>query len=362
MSALTEKLNGPESPASEEVAACQLCGSSESDLLFSNVDRLFHRPGKFGVVRCRECGLVRLSPRPRREEIDFYYPDEGYYTYNLPSGVDKHSFESSGMKDFIRDKLRDTVISGYGYPVSLNPVQTFIQPIANRLFLDLGTRGWRDKLPRYVPNGRALDIGCGSGTFLAALKSFGWRTVGIEMNEQAANLARKRFGLDVRQGMIEDLPEMAGKFDYVNISHVLEHIYEPQAFLQKVKDVLAPDGIVYFELPNFESYGRRTSREFWYPWETPRHVYMYSPETLRKQLAKAGFAIDRMRTAPGNLWIWDETYREEDAAGEKLDPRPSASPKIAERARTLAKNAAEAFRRDPLSGDIISCWATSNEQ
>jgi len=288
--------------------------------------------------------------------LKFYYPDDEYYTYQAPGGSYENSANSSSLGERLRSGVRETVIETLGYPVSLKRWQKMLQPVFTRLFMDQGTRGWRHKLPRYVPNGAALDIGCGNGGFLGLLRHLGWRTKGIEMNGQAAAIAREHFGLDVHQGTIDDFPAGEEKFDYINLSHVLEHVYEPHSFLEKVRDLLTPDGIIYIELPNAESFGQRTSHEFWYPWETPRHIYMFSPKTLSLQVEKAGLMVTRLETTVGNLWPWDATYCVEEAAGEKCLTRPAKTREVRAEASRLARAAAAEFRRDPMSGDIISCW------
>lgn len=137
---------------------------------------------------------------------------------------------------------------------------------------------------------------------------------------------------------------------------MLEHVYDAGTFLNKVKRLLKPGGTLYIELPNFESFGQAESREFWYAWETPRHVSMYSPKTLRLQVENSGFTVVRLATQIGDFWSWDLTYRSENKMAEKLDPRPSHGPRLDAEAEDLRHEAAVRFRGDPLCGDIITCW------
>src|SRR3989344_4489228 len=64
-----------------ELVNCDLCGSNKSSTLLENVITWEH-PGKFKVVKCSECGLVYLSPRPKLKQISKYYPNEEYWGWD----------------------------------------------------------------------------------------------------------------------------------------------------------------------------------------------------------------------------------------------------------------------------------------
>ena len=70
--------------------ACDLCGAHETELVFRATDTNYHLPGLFSIVRCRQCGLVYLDPRPGPHEIQRYYPDDEYYCFKAPT-------ESAGL-------------------------------------------------------------------------------------------------------------------------------------------------------------------------------------------------------------------------------------------------------------------------
>lgn len=105
-----------------------------------------------------------------------------------------------------------------------------------------------DLAPRHV-----LEVGCGSGANLAALKLRfpGCSTTGVEVDTRASHAARQRQGVDtVVQGDVLsiDLPD-AG-FDLIVLSHVLEHFAEPAAVLQRMLRWLTPTGKLLVALPN----------------------------------------------------------------------------------------------------------------
>ncbi len=100
---------------------------------------------------------------------------------------------------------------------------------------------------------RILDIGCGAGALGRTLKEERGVTevVGVEITEEAANLARGVLD-QVFLGNIEtmELPHADGHFDCIVCADVLEHLIEPEAALRKLARVLAPQGVIVISVPN----------------------------------------------------------------------------------------------------------------
>ena len=65
---------------------CPLCHEKEFDFLFNSIDREHPIPGEFPVVRCVDCGLVYLNPRPDDDSLSECYPDD-YDSYNYGVGI-----------------------------------------------------------------------------------------------------------------------------------------------------------------------------------------------------------------------------------------------------------------------------------
>jgi SAM-dependent methyltransferase len=133
----------------------------------------------------------------------------------------------------------------------------------------------------YKPSGSILDLGCGSGGFLATLKGPLWKLSGVEMSEAAAREAEAGCGAQVFVGDILDAPFPHDSFDVVTCFHVFEHLYEPLEVLTRVSDWLKPGGVFYTMMPNIDSAGCRIFGSYWYALELPRHLYHFSPVTLR---------------------------------------------------------------------------------
>jgi SAM-dependent methyltransferase len=136
--------------------------------------------------------------------------------------------------------------------------------------------------------GRILDVGCSTGLFLHEMQQAGWQATGVEPNAAAAEYARRRFGLEVFQGMLEDAPCSARSLDAVTFWDVLEHTFSPAATLRQVAGLLAPGGLVAINIPNWDSPDRRLFGPLWVGYDPPRHLYVFTRATLTALLGQAG--------------------------------------------------------------------------
>jgi len=248
---------------------CNLCGADETVLLFKNMDRLHKFPGVFNIVKCVNCGLIYINPRPIN--IADYYP----------SDYDPHTVSSN---DFYSRLYTNLQLSYYKRSKSLlDNVKTLFCKI----------------LYHPIPDefkGKVLDIGCGSGYYLMTMRRCGWKVYGIDVSEQAVNFARIQFGLhNVRLGPLEQQRYPDAFFDAITLNHVIEHLPDPNATVKEIFRILRPGGIVAITTPNVDSINRRLFRTCWFPLETPRHLTLFSPKTLKALLNKNGFTLIKIQ-------------------------------------------------------------------
>lgn len=347
----------PFPPPVETVPTC-LCGHSGVEAISHARDRLHRLPGEFAFVRCTQCLLVRLSPRPTGEGIAFYYPPEEYYSLADPSASD-HRSTLVRRTARLRSVLRDAVLDRMGYPM---PGGGAARRLAGRVLRGplrgSAPYGMGRRFPPFLPGGSALDIGCGNGAFLGHLKRHGWQVTGVDTSPRAAELAKRAFEVDVFVGEAWDSPFPSESFDVIHLSHVIEHVTDPFRLMAKVADLARPGARIYVETPNVDSFGRRRAGDYWVPWEAPRHLYLFSAPTLRELLSRSGLHVERVTTVKFGHLEWEETYRREAREGRALPVRPHVRfgrrPVLA--VHSLADLAHRTVR--PLSGEILSCWAT----
>jgi len=276
----------------QDAPRCILCGR-EGSLLYSGLrDRLFGVPGTWSLMRCQACDLVWLNPRPLPTEVEKLYED--YYTHSvLYDNTDK-------VKALVKSSVLRT---SYGYEVD------GAKPLLGRLLSRLGPIQeavgaavlWLHARER----GRLLDVGCGNGQFLARMRELGWEVMGVEPDPEAVRIARERFGLEVVQGTLEEAGLSEGSFDVITMNHVIEHVPDPVATLSECRRLLRPGGKLIVVTPNTRSLGRRLFGEHWRGWEVPRHLFVFSPRSLRACAERAGLTVRRLWTASKVArWMW----------------------------------------------------------
>jgi SAM-dependent methyltransferase len=146
---------------------------------------------------------------------------------------------------------------------------------------------------------RALEIGCGIGSFLNLLSRDGWGTEGLEPDPAYSRFGREKYGIPIAAIMFEHWPENPGLFDLIAAFHVLEHVLEPKQFVQKAARLLRPAGMLYLEVPCIERpYGGNLDFFFW-----SAHVNTFSANTLAALLRQAGFVILTYNYYSDYLWI-----------------------------------------------------------
>lgn len=252
-----------------EEKSCPMECASGDDMVLTGHDRLHGFPGEFTVVRCRTCGLIRTNPRPTQESVGFYYPSD-YGPY------------------------RATLEIGRSAPEKRN---TFWKRAARKV-LDNETR----KIPP-LPPGRMLEIGCASGSFLRRMAEGGWQVEGLEISEKLAATART-LGYSVSTSTLEKVPDPVEPYDIIVGWHVLEHLHEPLCALQILNRWVRLGGWLALSVPDASAWEFKIFKERWYGLDLPRHLFHYTPSTLEKLLAKAGWKAEQLfwHNNPNNLF------------------------------------------------------------
>ncbi|MBX9759809.1 MAG: methyltransferase domain-containing protein, partial [Beijerinckiaceae bacterium] len=107
---------------------------------------------------------------------------------------------------------------------------------------------------------RVLDVGAGSGEFLFFAQGLGYEASGVEPNVGYSAFCRDELGLAARTASIEDLQASEGVYDFIRLNHVVEHLRDPVEALEKIAERLAPDGVIYVEVPNILHYANAKSK------------------------------------------------------------------------------------------------------
>jgi SAM-dependent methyltransferase len=232
---------------------CPICLTDDTTELLQARDINFFGPGEFHVVRCRHCGLVYPNPRPTPAGMAQYYPPH-YWT---------------------------------------PPPATDVPP-----YLDAGIRRSLAILCRDYPGRRILDVGCAVGRMPAFLRTLGFDAVGLEPYELPCRLGRDRYGIEIIHATLQDADLEDESFDALTFFDVLEHMDDPVGDLKRARALLKPGGAVFVKVPNIAAMQARLFGRWWYWLDVPRHLWHFSPRSLRRALEVAGFADVRCRAIP----------------------------------------------------------------
>lgn len=238
--------------------ACPTCGSTGHT---HELDK-----DHMQLVRCTACDLVYVTPTF----------DEAHY---------KEVYASEEYQDIVRD----LGIKSHEYRVSRFGTER----------VDIMSRFVKGDSPRF------LDVGCSTGFVVEAARDRGWRAIGTDLNPSAIEFGRSR-GLDLRTVALEDAGFEAGSFDAVGLFDVLEHLIDPAPVLRACKRLLAPGGIVFLYVPNYDSASRLLmGKDAHFIWPT-HHLNYYTPATLSDLMAREGLTTEYVATEGLDLvdYLW----------------------------------------------------------
>lgn len=233
---------------------CDLCGSHDHKFLFDAKDKLHGCEGTFTYVQCSRCGLVYMNPQISPAEMEKFYPSD-YSPHRAGQKKQQHGKLTSKSKALKRP---------------------FVASVVSRL----------------VKGGRLLDVGCGNGSFLNEMAiSTGCQVYGVDASKLAVKAAKESYQIDIFTGTIAESPFSDNYFDVITAWSYLEHVNSPSEVLAKISSLLKSDGLCIISTPNFKSFNSRLFKDKWYHLDCPRHLYIYSPDTITKLLATADMAV-----------------------------------------------------------------------
>ncbi|MEM7411951.1 MAG: class I SAM-dependent methyltransferase [Myxococcota bacterium] len=245
-------------------ARCPQCGSDARHLRYRITD--------FRVYDCASCGVVYLWP-----QID---------------------------DDTVRELFQTLYTEGEGSVPELKTYYDFTyHDRPDNPLVDQYER-WLDSIERERQPGKLLDIGCGTGLFLAVARRRGWEPYGVDDCVEATSHARDHFGLDVWNGQFTEFAAREGlRFDAVTMWDVIEHARDPVGLLRAARSVLEPAGVVAVSTPNQRNLMddvagllyRATGGRLTGPLEKfyiEQHFLYYGPDTLRDAFDRA--ALDTL--------------------------------------------------------------------
>lgn len=224
-----------------EACDCPLCGAA------AGTGTPYGRK-PYRILRCPECRLWYLSPRPTAAAIARLYSDASYFTNGQAGYDDYRSQERSLRKTF----------------------RMLLQRLA-----DAGATG-----------GALLEVGSGFGYLLDEARPHFATRLGVELAPAAAHEAAIRAGVPVYEALAALDP--AARFDCIVATHVIEHVQAPVRFAADLAERLRPGGVLVLAAPDMDSPLRRLMGNRWPSFKYPEHLAYFDQRTLPRLMAAAG--------------------------------------------------------------------------
>ncbi len=240
---------------------CNLCGGKNGHTI---PFRYAFKERFLWGVKCNQCELVSIWPRPSDAEIEEMYAED----YFAGSDKQTHHMEVSYLD----------ILSSGDYKDGLKVIQ------------------------KYCATGNILDVGCATGNFLYVLKQNGYQVKGIELSSFAAEYGQKNFGIEIVNKpyamnlLNAELPE--NHFDVILMGDVLEHFTDPTEAMRLTHKILKPGGVALIQLPGtlnlisskiaFGIYKLIGSQKTMYI--PPYHLTEFNAKTATKMFAHCGFS------------------------------------------------------------------------
>lgn len=263
--------DGAPTIACDDVVACPVCQCERFDTHATGFDyELRSCRNTWRFVSCEACSHVWLNPRPAIETLGTIYPPH-YYAYHYTEKVSPLALKAKNWLD-------------------------------GRKFAGL-VKALRRSPKSFV------DIGCGDGRYLRFAEQAGVpknRDYGLELDAKVV----KKLCDDGYVGLCERVESctaiMDHSIDLATMFHVIEHVDDPKAVVQRVARWLTPGGVFAVETPNIASLDAKMfSGTYWGGYHIPRHWNMFSPETLRRLLEDAGLEVIDTRYQTGHsFWMY----------------------------------------------------------
>lgn len=234
------------------IVRCYLCASDDLKIIREKLRHDILRK----VFECQGCSLVFLDPT--QENLEEYYRKEYRKLHSPVLGKELNAQEF--------------------FDINIPLQKGRIEKIKHLLRKDM----------------RVLDVGSSAGMFLQAIKSYVRECVGVEFDEKYAQYANEQLGITTYTTPLAQTNLEPHSFDMISALQTLEHIADPQKFLDAIKQYLRPDGIIYIEVPNHDEsllsvFDVPGYRDFYY---RGPHIFYYNPRTLRMMMNRAGFDGD----------------------------------------------------------------------
>ena len=232
-----------------KINKCLVCSSKKITVLF--------RKNGFTFDKCNDCSFVFVNPRPSEKDL------MPFYNENFFKG--KVKFPERWTKNYCEG------------------ITSYIGRSKKTL----------KKIGHYKKSGKLLDIGCGLGYLIEQAGKEGWEAMGLEISDYAVKVCLDK-KLEVLKGQVEKLGSFSSSFDVIVAQDVLEHVFSPENFLNRINKLLKNNGLLVLEVPNNSSLRANLLGKEWREYIPPVHLNFFDKNNLSQILENHGFEIKKI--------------------------------------------------------------------
>ena len=223
----------------------------------------------FSIIECTSCGFKHIDPLLSEQELAEFY---------------KHDFYNKERPNYFKETQEDLAwwMATYGNYYAL--------------------------LEQHTKGRKILDVGSGPGHFLACGKKRGWDVLGFEPSVEAAKYTKSRKLAVVNDLFSYETAKQYAPFDVIHASMVLEHVPDPISFIEDMKKLLKPGGLIAIFCPNdYNPLQKILQKKLKFKpwWVVPtHHLNYFDARSMEKLLTKKGFKVlQTMGTFPMEFFL-----------------------------------------------------------
>jgi len=207
----------------------------------------------FTIMECKSCSLRFTNPRPNDEKLSAYYQSDDYIS---------HTNEGNNLIN------------------SLYKTARYFTLRSKRKLVEKGTS-----------EKNILDLGCGTGHFIAHCAHKGWQAAGVEPEDKARAIAAQNKNVQVYSNLAEIVDQ---SFDSITLWHVLEHLPDLNNQLQHINSLLKSNGALFIAVPNYQAREEKVFKEYWAAYDVPRHLYHFTRKSIAVLAKNNGLKIEKV--------------------------------------------------------------------
>ncbi len=247
-----------------EYSHCPVCNSEQIRKVLSAKDYTVSHEN-FDIFTCNNCTHLFTQNVGSQNEIGKYYESENYIS---------HSDTEAGFINKLYHFIRKRTLVG-----KKNIVQNETE----------------------ITKGTILDVGCGTGAFLNTMQLANWHCTGLEPDGMARKKATNLYKIEPLSSP-EIFNLQPNTYDAITLWHVLEHVHQLHQYVEQLKNILKLNGKIFIAVPNYTSYDAQHYGGFWAAYDVPRHLYHFSPTSMKNLVEQHGLKIKK------TLPMWFDSF------------------------------------------------------